>query len=469
MKQSFACVPAMLIALAAGCTHRQEEVAAYDKVFLTGHEQTVVDSHTRKSEEGEPKHFGNSLDHAFAVLLARAHPRPEPRKLVRNTVGSLCGEFQRQTSNRISAAQHETWAAAALEAGSFDAVLRDMEMRGGKHVDRPRLVGAGLRGMLRATCWRSACVLTGAQAAELERIVRTRKTHKEPGILGLKLHGWPAVEVVPGMPAAEAGLRSGDVVLSINGEKVSHIRTGSAAAKVLRGFAGETVRLTVRRAERTLAFEIRRCSVAASMLSEHLVGPGMAHIRIPTFEGSGVADRVQQMVRKHVSGGASVIILDVRDNAGGRPEEANGTADIFLDDKVLQTFQFRNGKCIAFKSKPGSLDVGLVVLTNKHTGSAAEMLILALHGHGRATTVGERTAGTLFGKDFEKLRNGQVIVFRSEPTIISPRGNDYSETGVHPDIAIADTRSSNEDKVLQRATRFARAQIRKGTARPGAP
>jgi carboxyl-terminal processing protease len=109
---------------------------------------------------------------------------------------------------------------------------------------------------------------------------------------------------------------------------------------------------------------------------------------------------VKALIRHHVTDATSHVILDVRNNPGGRPAEANAVADIFLDDKCLEIFQFRNGKRIAFKSKPGAQDVPVIVLTNHSTGSAAEMLAMALRDNQRATVIGQPTAGALVGKDF---------------------------------------------------------------------
>ena len=467
MYKSLVSVAVLLIVLAAGCAHRQGERLALDEVFLTGREQAVVDSLVGRSREEQDRRYGGSLDQAFAVLLARAYPAPQPRALVHSTVASLGGEFRRQMSEEITAAQIESWVAAALETNSFQSALKDMEVRGGEHLDRRRLIEAGLRGMLKATGSGSACVLTAAQAAELNRAVRNRKRPAEPGLLGIRLDGWPTVEVIPDMPAAEAGLQTGDKVLAVDGETVSRIDTGSGAAKVLRGPAGERVSLTVERGGRTLAFEVRRVPVAASKITTRLVEPGIARVTIPTFEGAGIGARARDMVRRQVDGGTSIVMLDLRDNRGGRPEEANALADVFLDGRILQVLEFRNGGRIAFRSNPGALDVDLIVLTNRNTGSAAEMLVLALQGGGRTAIIGERTAGTLFGKDIQELDDGHVILFRSEPIILSRSGKDYSETGVPPDIVVSDERRAGEDKILQRAVKLARSRIGRETQRQG--
>ena len=78
------------------------------------------------------------------------------------------------------------------------------------------------------------------------------------------------------------------------------------------------------------------------------------------------------------------------------------------------------------------------------------MMAMALHDNHRATAIGESTAGALFGKDGEKLSDGRMFFFRSEPTVLSPTGKDYSETGLPPDIAVVESKGTGEDKIFSR-------------------
>lgn len=81
---------------------------------------------------------------------------------------------------------------------------------------------------------------------------------EQRGLLGIDLEKWPELKVVPGMAAEEAGVKSGDVVLRINGNSISHIESSSDALSLLSGKVGDKVALTVRRGGQTLTFEIER-------------------------------------------------------------------------------------------------------------------------------------------------------------------------------------------------------------------
>ena len=429
------------------------------EVFTTGSEQAVIESFVRKPDESSEDRFSNSLDQALAVLIARAYPKPEPKSLARATVDALCKEFERQTGSGISADRHDGWVADSTRTGSFDSVLKSLTAPALK---QDELIKAGLNGMLKASGWDSAGVLPPAYADELKKMMKARGAlQQEPGMLGVKLDRWPAVDVVPGSPAAGAGLQNGDVLVAVNGEDVTGVKTVADALKLLQGPAGGAVKLSVKRDGRTLNFEVTRAPAAAAMVEASEPEANILLIKIPTFEGSGIADAVKRLIHTRAANRQSAVILDLRDNPGGRGEEADGVAGIFLDNQQLMICKFRDGKRIAFKSNAGAVAVPLFLLTNAATGSAAEMLAMALQDHSRAVIVGENTAGALFGKDGAELAGGETIIFRTDPTLLSPSGHDYSLTGVPPDVSVRDSRSEGGDDVLARALELARATARK--------
>jgi len=107
--------------------------------------------------------------------------------------------------------------------------------------------------------------VTAERLAELENdpeflaiMQRPREAPKVLGLIGADLSEWPVIKIFPGMPAAEAGLQNGDEVIAVNGEDVSHITTPKDALRLFRGPAGESISLTVNRAEQTLTFELER-------------------------------------------------------------------------------------------------------------------------------------------------------------------------------------------------------------------
>ncbi len=431
------------------------------EVFLTGKEQALVERFVKKTDEPVHGQFSNALDHALAVLLAKGYPKPDVTRLARATVESLCKEFEQQTGGKTGVAQQDTWVSTVSRTKSFDSILKELGALGAKKADPNRLIEAGLNGMLTNSGWAAQCVLSKEQAEDLKQQMKARETAtEERGLVGVKLDRWPAVEVVPDGPAAVAGVRNGDVVVAVNGKEVAEARTAQDARKILQGPPGSVVKLAVKRDSTTLTFDVTRGSAAAARVEARQVETNVLLITIPTFEGSGVADRVKRIIRAHTPDQRAVILFDLRDNGGGRPEEVNAVADIFLDDKMLWLCAFRDGRLIAFKSNPGArIAARLILLTNKNSASGAEILAMALRGNSRATLVGEETAGALYGKDMAELVGGKTIFFRTEPTVLSITGHDYSMTGIPPDVRVRDSRSSGNDDILLRALELARQPV----------
>jgi C-terminal peptidase prc len=432
--------------------------------FVTGNEQTIIDRFVTKRDELAAGRFSNSLDHAFAVLMAKAYPKPDALRLSRAAIASLSEQSARQGGSRIDAAQSDRWVSETSRTGRFDAVLKELTARDNRQTNHQPMIEAALNAMLKASGWDAACVLDSAQANAIERMAKARATPtEERGILGLKLDHWPAVAIVADAPAAEAGIKNNDVVLAINGKDLkdlADVKNAADALRLLEGRAGEKVNLKVSREAGTFEFEITRASAATAMISWRKIKPNALLISIRTFEGSGIAARVKQLIDAKATNSASIVVLDLRDNGGGRPEEANGVADLFLDSKRLQICQFRDSRSIAFKSHPDEVAVRIILLTNHSTGSAAEMLAMALRDNGRGIIVGEATAGALFGKDVAKLTSGETIMFRTEPTVLSPTGRDYSTGGIPPDVKVGDLRGAETDAILARALDIATRDTR---------
>lgn len=464
----FFAISACLSAPESARAQEARKSAADVEVLLYGSEQALVKAIEKRSDRQVDDDYRNELDRALSVLLARAYPKPKVQDLVQSTVDALCEQVQALTHAKIPNSQRTTWVETASRTKSFKAVLTDLEAIAAGQLTREQVVNAGLTAMLSATGSITAGVLSVPEAEWLTNVVEARETpSKERGMLGVDVSRWPVIEVLPGT-AAEAGLRDGDVVLRVDRIDVAEVKTSADALKALRGTAGTRMSLTIKRGDQTLTFNVRR-AFAAERIKASVIVPGVVYIQIPLFEGSGIAARVNELIRTHVTDAISDVILDVRDNSAGRPEETNAVADIFLDEKFLQIFQFRDGRRVAFKSKPGALDIRVIVLTNRNTASCAEMLALALHDNHRATVIGQPTAGALFGKDWEKLADGRMIIFRSEPTILSPTGHDYSETGLPPDVIVDESLGSDEDEILARAIEFARTGREDDTSRRPMP
>lgn len=461
-KKSLIAIIACVLAL-DGCNYNvfnPTKPPNFVKVYRTGNEQQIIEQYSAEDRQlfGQEQASPNALDEAFHVLRSRAYPTPNDKALIRAAIQSMCQEYESQTQRPVPSAHREAWIWSAYRNQTFQEVLEQFNSAKPRPASSEKLVEEGLRGMLHVAGPRSAQLLDRAAASAFQQIQADKQTPEE-GIVGITVDRWPVVEVLPLSPAAEAGLKDGDEILSINGEGVDESTSSDRRDELLEGPAGSQLTVTFRRDGKAYRAAIRRGTRSAMSVRASIPTPGVCYLRIPTFEGTGVADKVRTLVKRASAAGVKSFLLDLRGNSGGSITEANAIADLFVDNRPLQTFAFRIGRRVIFKASPGRIDADVLVLTNRSTASAAEMLAMGLRDNQAARIVGEDTFGALFGKEFHQLACGHILFFRAELTILSPQGEDYSLTGIPPDLAVEDRNSGAEDAIYAAALQQARQTL----------
>ncbi|MFF7312904.1 S41 family peptidase [Streptomyces sp. NPDC008137] len=251
-------------------------------------------------------------------------------------------------------------------------------------------------------------------------------------------------KVRSGSPAATAGIRPGDLLRSVDGEKADG-RPVTEVVSLLRGdaddaTAGTTVRLGLERGTRAWSETLRRARLSTDPVSVREVAGSVTVIRVDTFtKGSG--DRVREAVRRAPRGAG--IVLDLRANSGGLVAEAVTAASAFLDGGLVATYDV-DGEQRALHADPGGDTTRpLVALVDGGTMSAAELLTGAVQDRGRALVVGSRTFGKGSVQMPSRLPDGSV----AELTVghyRTPSGRGVDGRGITPDL-------ETDDGALQRA------------------
>ncbi|MFE6332780.1 S41 family peptidase [Streptomyces sp. NPDC057798] len=241
-------------------------------------------------------------------------------------------------------------------------------------------------------------------------------------------------QVRAGSPAADAGIRAGDRLRSVDGEKVDG-RPVSEVVSLLRGDttdapAGTPVRLGLERGTRAWSLTVRRAELSTDSVTARRIAGGVTVIRIDSFtKGSGAA--VRTAVRQAPGDGG--IILDLRGNSGGLVTEAVTAASAFLDGGLVATYDV-DGEQRALHAEPGGNTTRpLVTLVDGGTMSAAELLTGALQDRGRAVVVGSRTFGKGSVQMPSRLPDGSV----AELTVghyRTPSGRGVDGHGITPDL-----------------------------------
>jgi carboxyl-terminal processing protease len=242
------------------------------------------------------------------------------------------------------------------------------------------------------------------------------------------------VYVLAGAPADDAGILVGDVIIAIDGVTVE----GEGFAAASRRLAGDEtgqVSLTIDRSGQIIEVVMEREPVTGGVVEVALPRAGVGYLRIPDFS-EPIPGLVHEGLTALVDHSPEILLVDLRDNGGGALDAVVGVASEFIADGTVVRLMAQGEERVE-KATPGGLAVQprLVVLVNRGTASAAEILAGALRDRRGATIVGEAT----FGKDAVQipfdLRNGgrlHVVVARWS----TPDGHTVAEAGLPPDIVL---------------------------------
>ncbi len=198
-----------------------------------------------------------------------------------------------------------------------------------------------------------------------------------------------------GAPAYRAGIRPGDIIIAVDGKQTDNMST-SDVAELLKGPKGTSVKITVLRegTDKPLDFNVVRDEIPRYSVDVHfLIKPGIGYIHV-----SGFQETTEKEVRDALDefGDIHGLILDLRQNPGGLLSEGVGVADQFL--KKGQVIVSHHGRASAEKVYKathgnGGKDYPIVVLVNRGTASAAEIVAGAIQDHDRGLIAGETTFG----------------------------------------------------------------------------
>ena len=258
------------------------------------------------------------------------------------------------------------------------------------------------------------------------------------------------VGVMKSSPAEEAGIQIGDVIEKIDGVAYTGEQLDEAT-KVLKAEEGTTATLTIRRDNEEKELTVVRRKITVQHVASEMLENNIAYIQIDSFDAN-VASNFEEQITSLINNGATGIIIDLRNNGGGIVDEATGIADLFLDkgETILITKSKKENNEEETKSErdPIVKDIPVVILVNKATASASEILAGALKDNYGATIIGKQTYGKGVIQTLYTLTDGSGIKITTEE-YYTPNHNQINEVGITPDIEVDIT--ENEDTQLQRA------------------
>lgn len=261
---------------------------------------------------------------------------------------------------------------------------------------------------------------------------------------------------MPGSPAELVGLKSGDVVIAVDGEDMTGI-DGSLVIRKVIGPAGTKVVLTVVRkgVAEPLEFEITRANISVPSAESRMIDGDIAYVRLYTF-GQSSTDELRKALRELMAQDPKGLILDLRGNGGGFLSTAIEVASQFIPDGVIMTEHFGDGRIQTYEADRGGLatDVPLVVLIDGGSASASEIVAGAIQDRDRGKLVGETSFGKGSVQNWVPLQSDGGAVRVTIARWYTPNGRLIDKTGLEPDVVVHRTDDdvlNNRDPQLDRA------------------
>jgi carboxyl-terminal processing protease len=328
------------------------------------------------------------------------------------------------------------WADARTLAEVLERVKHDYV----NPVDDHQLLQAAIRGMVSSLDPYSA-YLDGDEYDE----VKISSSGQYSGVgIEVSMEDEEVVVVSPleGSPAAQAGIRSGDIIATIDGVPVNTTSLADTIGR-MRGKEGTSVKIGVLRegSPEPLQFTLKRSRVELRSVKAELLEPGMGYVRISQFSettGDDLDAALKDLRKRNGAAPLKGLVLDLRNNPGGVLEAAVSVSDTFLESGVIVTAKGRTPESkFEMDATPGDALNGapIVVLVNGGSASAAEIVAGALKDNHRAKLMGRTTFGKGSVQTVIPLPGDRAVKLTTS-LYYTPSGISINHRGIAPDIEL---------------------------------
>ena len=260
------------------------------------------------------------------------------------------------------------------------------------------------------------------------------------------------VAPIPDTPADDAKLKTGDVILEVDGESTRGMELFEVI-NLIRGQQGTPVRLLVRRVRtgETEELEIIRGVIPLESVRLTMLVGRIGHLRVTSFSGTSKEELQLALERFERSKGLGLVV-DIRNNPGGLVSSVVEVTSQFVEEGLVLYQLDGQGNRRDWNAHSGgmALDVPMVVLMNNGSASASEVFAGAIMHHGRAPTIGVTTYGKGSVNNLWPLTDGSAVNF-TIARWYTPSGKLIEGEGVTPDIILEDSEDDSEDLQLDLA------------------
>lgn len=314
-------------------------------------------------------------------------------------------------------------------------------------VDDLTLINGAIKGMLEAAGDPYTTYLSVDDVNELR--TTSTGTFGGVGMIITEKDGYiGVVSPIEGTPAFRQGMRSGDLLISVDGETLKGVSV-SEAARRLKGLPGTSVKVEFIRNEIKYEVEIVRALIDVPTVKHDLIKNKIAYLRITQFTGTTlnhVKDAIKSFNDKDIEG----MIVDLRMNPGGLLDSVINIVDLFQDSGIIVSVKGRrlNEETITRSSKFSTMvnaKTPVVILIDGGSASASEIFAGALKDNGRGVLVGEKSFGKGSVQSIQLLGNGDGFKMTTA-RYYTPSGVSIHGTGIVPDVEVKEPELTDDEQ-----------------------
>jgi len=323
-----------------------------------------------------------------------------------------------------------------LDLSSVQDTYRNLKANFDGNLDTAKLIDGASRGLTAAAGDRYTVFMDKTEASDFSKSLSGQVSGVGAEI-GIRTSQPTIVRIIADSPAELAGLKAGDTIIAVNGDSVESLTTDQVATKI-RGDAGTSVKVTVRRSGESKDFTITRANITdKSVRSEIRNGVGI--LTISRFD-TDTGDLARQAAQNFKSSGVKAVVLDLRDDGGGYLTAAQDVSSLWFTDKTVVTEKQGDKVTDTVKASGTPILAGMktVVLVNGGTASASEIVSGALQDYGLAKLIGEKTYGKGSVQEIISLADGRELKV-TVAKWYTPKGKNITAEGITPDQSVTMT------------------------------
>ncbi|HEX4107226.1 MAG TPA: S41 family peptidase [Solirubrobacteraceae bacterium] len=333
------------------------------------------------------------------------------------------------------------WLVGDRQTRVVNQALDDMTHDYYRPLSQSQLAGAAISGAVASLHDRFSHYLTPSQFADLDQPSQFSGigVGVQPERTGLLI-----LQVFDQSPASHAGLEMGDLIVAVGGHSIASL--GTRATGQITGPPGTPVVITYLRGHTRKRVTITRETVSTPVVASEMRRWGKVLVGVVALASfsDGAGGEVRQAVQSELHRGAQALVLDLRENGGGLVDEARLTASIFIPKGVIVTTRGRSQPTTTLTATGGAISthIPLVVLVDRNTASASEIVTGALQDDHRALVVGTHTFGKGVFQEVRPLSNGGALDI-TVGEYYTPNGRNLGGGGVAqgagivPDVPVA--------------------------------